>query len=76
MTENNITYLTIPEYAKLLRISRNAAYRLASEGKIPGVVKIGRTIRVAVNFALTNSKILDGAENRAMLRYVSISAKR
>jgi excisionase family DNA binding protein len=39
-----LTY-TINEVAKLLQISRNAAYEAARTGSIPSV-RIGRTIRV------------------------------
>ena len=40
----NLT-LTIDETAKLLRISRNTAYTLANEGKLP-VVRLGRRMLV------------------------------
>jgi len=40
-------FLTIPETAKLLRINRGRAYALANEGSLPGVIRIGRTIRVS-----------------------------
>jgi len=38
--------LTIPEVAKLLRISRGAAYMAARRGEIP-CFRIGRTLRVS-----------------------------
>ena len=37
--------LTVPEAAKLLRISRNLAYELVARNEIP-VVRLGRVIRV------------------------------
>lgn len=37
--------LTVDETAKLLRISRNTAYMLANEGKLP-VVRLGRRLLV------------------------------
>jgi excisionase family DNA binding protein len=43
MTEQ---FLTIPETARLLRINRGRAYAMANDGTLPGVIRIGRTIRV------------------------------
>lgn len=37
--------LTVPEAARLLRISRGLAYELIAEGKLPAV-RLGRVIRV------------------------------
>ena len=37
--------LTVEETAKLLRISRNTAYMLVNEGKLP-VVRLGRRLLV------------------------------
>jgi excisionase family DNA binding protein len=37
--------MTIPEAAKLLRISRSAAYRAAARGQIP-TIRIGRRLLV------------------------------
>ncbi len=37
--------LTIPELAQLLRISRASAYRLAASGQMPGVARLGKTLR-------------------------------
>ena len=37
--------LTVPETAKLLRISRNLAYELVARGELPAV-RLGRVIRV------------------------------
>jgi len=39
--------LTIPEVAKLLRLSRGAAYMAAARGHIPGVVRVGKALRVS-----------------------------
>ena len=37
--------LTVPETAKVLRISRNLAYDLVAQGEIPSI-RLGRLIRV------------------------------
>jgi excisionase family DNA binding protein len=39
--------LTVEEAAKVLRIGRTAAYSAARCGELPGVVRIGRTLRVS-----------------------------
>lgn len=39
--------ITIPEAAKLLGISRNAAYEAASRGELPGAIRLGRRVLVA-----------------------------
>jgi excisionase family DNA binding protein len=39
-------FLTIPEVAQLLRINRGRAYAMANDGTLPGVIRIGRSIRV------------------------------
>jgi excisionase family DNA binding protein len=39
-------FLSVPEVAKLLRINRGRAYSMAANGSLPGVIKLGRTIRV------------------------------
>ena len=39
-------YLTVPEVARLLRINRGRAYEMANDGTLPGVIRLGRTIRV------------------------------
>ena len=44
--------LTVEEVARLLRISRNAAYSAVRDGAIPGVVRIGRTVRVSKDAVL------------------------
>ncbi len=40
--------LTVPEAAKLLRISRNLAYELVARNELPAV-RLGRVIRVPKN---------------------------
>lgn len=37
--------LTVPEFAKLMRIGRSAAYEYVEANKIPSI-RIGRTIRI------------------------------
>jgi excisionase family DNA binding protein len=44
--EDQTRFLTIPETAKLLRINRGRAYAMANDGTLPGVIRLGRTIRV------------------------------
>lgn len=40
-------FMTVPEVAAFLRISRGRAYAMANDGSLPGVVRIGpRSIRV------------------------------
>jgi excisionase family DNA binding protein len=43
-TDNRLL-LTVPEAARLLRISRNLAYELVAKGELPAV-RLGRVIRV------------------------------
>jgi excisionase family DNA binding protein len=47
MLPDEIDVLTITEVARRLRVSRNSAYELARLGRIPGVLRLGRTIRVS-----------------------------
>jgi excisionase family DNA binding protein len=44
--EDKTRFLTVPETAKLLRINRGRAYAMANDGTLPGVIRLGRTIRV------------------------------
>ncbi len=45
--ENDIpTVLTVEEVAELLRVDRKTVYELIRRGELPGVRRIGRTIRV------------------------------
>jgi excisionase family DNA binding protein len=43
---NDARFLTVPEAARLLRINRGKAYEMANDGTLPGVIRLGRTIRV------------------------------
>ena len=38
--------LTVEELAKLLRVNRDTAYKAVAEGRIPGVRRVGRSIRI------------------------------
>lgn len=40
--------ISIEQAAKLLGIGRGLAYRLASSGQMPGVLSLGRRLRVSV----------------------------
>ena len=40
-------YLKVEEAAQLMRISRAKAYEMAQDGSLPGVVRIGRAVRVS-----------------------------
>ena len=42
---DEIMLLTVPEAARVLRISRNLAYELVARGEIPAI-RLGRVIRV------------------------------
>ena len=44
--EKEYRFLTVPEVARLLRINRGVAYSMAASGELPGVVRLGRTLRV------------------------------
>jgi excisionase family DNA binding protein len=44
--EDLTRFLTVPEVAQLLRINRGRAYAMANDGTLPGVIRIGRSIRV------------------------------
>jgi excisionase family DNA binding protein len=44
--EDKTCFLTVPEVAQLLRINRGRAYAMANDGTLPGVIRIGRSIRV------------------------------
>lgn len=39
--------LTVAEAAKLVRVNRKTFYIAVQEGKVPGVVRIGRSIRIS-----------------------------
>jgi excisionase family DNA binding protein len=44
--EGEPRFLTIPEAAQLLRINRGRAYEMANNGTLPGIIRLGRTLRV------------------------------
>lgn len=44
-TATDLGLLTVPEAAKLLRISRNLAYELVAQHEIPSL-RLGRAIRI------------------------------
>jgi excisionase family DNA binding protein len=44
--EDQTRFLTVPETATLLRINVGRAYAMANDGTLPGVIRLGRTIRV------------------------------
>ena len=46
MTESDVWLLTMAEVADTLRIRPGRAYELARSGLLPGVVRIGRQVRV------------------------------
>ena len=56
------TFLTIPEVAKLLRLSERSVYNLAQRGELPGAVKFGRQWRVS------RDKLLEGVETKEKVR--------
>lgn len=45
MSDNERLVLTIPEAARLLRISRNLAYELAAQGRLPHI-RLGRRVLI------------------------------
>ncbi len=40
------TLLTVPEAAELLRIKNTKCYELAARNELPGLVRVGRLVRV------------------------------
>ena len=44
--------LTVDELAALLRINRKTAYDAIAEGRIPGVRRVGRAIRISKDAVL------------------------
>ena len=40
------TFITVDELAVLLRVNRKTAYEAVANGTVPGVHRIGRTIRI------------------------------
>ena len=52
-------FLTVDEAAAVLRISRSHAYWLASTGQLPGVVRLGRVIRVRADALFAQGGVVD-----------------
>ena len=50
---------TVDEVSKILQISRNLTYRLCREGKIPGVISLGK--RMVVSAAAIH-RLLEGTK--------------
>lgn len=48
MTNYDLNFITVPEMAKILKISRTKAYELVNDNLFP-VVKIGKCIRIKYN---------------------------
>ncbi len=40
------TLMTVDELKHLMRVDRNTVYEAIARGQIPGVVRLGRTIRI------------------------------
>jgi excisionase family DNA binding protein len=40
-------FLSVDEAAELLRVNRKTLYKAIEEGEIPGVLKVGRSIRIS-----------------------------
>lgn len=47
-TQTQKLVYTVDEVSKILQISRNLTYRLCREGKIPGVIFLGKRMVVSV----------------------------
>jgi len=56
-------FLSIDEAADLLRVNRNTLYEAAKRGELPGIVKIGRILRIRRSALLTS-----GGADVAILR--------
>lgn len=39
--------MTVTELAKMLRVNKNTVYREIEAGRVPGVLRVGRTIRIS-----------------------------
>lgn len=46
MTPPALSFMKMPEVAELLQISVTQAYRLAREGELPGVLRVGGSVRI------------------------------
>lgn len=56
--------MTVEEFGKLMRVSRNTAYAFVREGIVP-TVKVGRQIRIYRGDVLKLRDVRDGKEQRA-----------
>lgn len=43
---NEAVLITVPEAGRILCIGRTKAYELATNGELPGVIRIGKSLRV------------------------------
>ena len=61
--------LTVDEVAELLRVDRKGVYSAISRGELPGVLRIGRTMRVSRDVLLEwvrgSARGKDGNERQA-----------
>ena len=64
MTDNGRLTLTIREAANRLGISRNLAYSLAREGRLPGVIRLGDK-RMVVSRAQLERLLLGDSEAKS-----------
>lgn len=39
--------MTVTELARLLRVNKNTLYREIDAGHVPGILRVGRTIRIS-----------------------------
>jgi excisionase family DNA binding protein len=56
MTEQEYEFITIPEWASRVGVSKDSGYRSARNGEIPGCVAIGKLYRVNWPVFLERSK--------------------
>lgn len=56
--------MTVEEFGKLMRVSRNTAYAFVREGIVP-TVKVGRQIRIYRGDVLKLRDVRNGKEQRA-----------
>lgn len=47
--------LSVPEYAQIMGISKSLAFKLAGEGKIPGVLRLGEKRMVISTAAIVRT---------------------
>jgi excisionase family DNA binding protein len=46
--EQEPLFVSVPEAGRMLRLGRAKAYQMAANGEMPGVVRIGRAVRVSL----------------------------